>query len=87
MNKKDKAKEKKKVVIKDILGNMKTSIHEYHDQKDKINNGVDSKGKNYQDERAKSGLGDIKDTVGKYEHLKDLTVNALKEEGKVLQHE
>ena len=38
--KKEAAKEKKKVVIKDVLGDMKASIHEYKDQKNKIDNGV-----------------------------------------------
>lgn len=84
---KDAAKEKKKVVIKDILGDMKTSIHQYEDTKDKIDKGVDVSGKKFQTDRAEHDIKDIKGTIGKYEHLKDLTVNALKEEGKILQHE
>jgi hypothetical protein len=34
--KKEAAKEKKKVVSKDVLGDMKASIHEYNDNKNKI---------------------------------------------------
>lgn len=84
---KEKAKEKKKVVIKDVLGDMKASIHEYKDTKNKIDNGVKESGNKFQTQRAEHELGDIKSTIGKYEHLKDQTVSALKQEGQVLQHE
>lgn len=52
--------EKKKVVIKDVLGDMKTSIHEYRESKDKIDKGVDDSGKKFQTDRAEKDLGDIK---------------------------
>jgi hypothetical protein len=44
---KDKAKEKKKVVIKDVLGDMKASIHEYKENKDKIDKGVNDSGNKF----------------------------------------
>ena len=40
-------KEKKKVVIKDVLGDMKSTIHAYHDNKDKIDKNVEQSGKKF----------------------------------------
>jgi len=57
---KENAKEKKKVVIKDILGDMKTSIHDYKENKEKIDKGVNDSGKKFQSDREKNSLGDIK---------------------------
>jgi len=41
------AKDKKKVVIKDVLGDMKSTIHEYRESKDKIDKGVNDSGKKF----------------------------------------
>jgi len=45
--KKDQAVEKKKIVIKDVLGDMKETIHQYHNKRDEIDKGTDEKGRNF----------------------------------------
>lgn len=41
------AKKKKHVVIKDVLGDMKETIHMYHSKHDEIDKKTDDKGKKF----------------------------------------